>query len=399
MNMRKKTFVAVALVCALSVCGCIGGGKVDPSLFNDANLTDDPVIGDGGNVTDLPANNDNGDNTNNNTGDNGNDAATSNVLPSSMQYTYKSLDQSAEYIDIINAYDENDNILWTYESDPIGVGQYDNTTDIGVRDSGYYIVEKGTLNCTDIYTGKIKWSNSDGVGASCSYCFDDDDTIYICGYEGPALVVIDKDGNTLKYYGTLTRTDGTDELYWASGLFFDYDGKTLLKTFDNSSFRYVVDIDNGTIHQEEFEGEVNWNEITGDFTMTRWSCSDGRDNQSCEDKFEITITDDYYMTLKHININGSEDEFEYMPIIFHPGNLYDGQSDYYYGKWVGECKVWNDRYNSFAFTMTDPNTLEVIWFTYDDAGEPLDYYIISFFDSELLQYYKDVQDLRNNQNN
>ena len=85
-----------------------------------------------------------------------------------------------------------------------------------------------------------------------------------------------------------------------------------------------------------------------------------------------------------------------MSIIFRPIDLYDGVRDDYYGVWTGECSEWDDPNNSFAFQMTDPDTLEMIWFTYDDDGNPGDYYtIVRFFNAELLKYYQDKLNLNN----
>ena len=75
---------------------------------------------------------------------------------------------------------------------------------------------------------------------------------------------------------------------------------------------------------------------------------------------------------------GKEQLFEYMPIVFKPVDLYDGIENDEYGTWCGCCQVYNDKNNSFAYQMTDSKTLKMIWFMFDDNGEPMDYTIITF---------------------
>lgn len=57
--------------------------------------------------------------------------------------------------------------------------------------SGHY------LKAFDRQTGEELWCNEDFVGGSARACFDENGTLYICGYYGPDCCAIDKSGKTL----------------------------------------------------------------------------------------------------------------------------------------------------------------------------------------------------------
>ena len=106
----------------------------------------------------------------------------------------------------------------------------------------------------------------------------------------------------------------------------------------------------------------------------------------------MEIFDGYYVSFhfqdKDIDLNA-----DYVKGYFRPNDLYDGVRDDYYGKWVLEGEV--DPWNSFAMQMTEPDTLEMIWFVSD--GYDTEFYKFDFMDAQLLQYYQDKLEL-NNQN-
>ena len=157
----------------------------------------------------------------------------------------------------------------------------------------------------------------------------------------------------------------------------------------------VVDPETGDAWAEKFDGNADWSDLYNiEWEMTGWECSDGRSNQTDGGTFEIEFMEGNYVSIKYTDSDGNVQDFDYMTIIFRPFDLYDGVRDDYYGMWTGECSEWNDPYNSFAFQMTEPDTLELIWFNYDDEGNPGDYYtIVKFFNAELLKYYQDKLNL------
>ena len=78
----------------------------------------------------------------------------------------------------------------------------------GVMDDEGYPGPYG-LVAVDDQTGEVKWINKDFTGASVHSFFDDEGTIYICGFYGPDCLAIDKDGNTLWQY------QNPNDYYWA----------------------------------------------------------------------------------------------------------------------------------------------------------------------------------------
>ena len=66
-------------------------------------------------------------------------------------------------------------------------------------DRGLYIFnEFGTVTALDELTGETVWTNDEFYGQSISKCIDEDGTMYLCGYYGPDLHIIDMDGITVE---------------------------------------------------------------------------------------------------------------------------------------------------------------------------------------------------------
>jgi len=368
----------------------LGTGKESP--FDRDDIKPDPIKETNVTQNDNEITQNDTQNSQDNTDTNGSNEQTQTsdlILPS--EYTFESeMTEDASYKDHIKAYDENNELLWEFVSKEITVGQYDNSTFIGERENGLYYVGDGVLFCIDKYTGEVLWKSEEdkNLGASCSYVFDENDNLYICGYESPALAVISKEGKTLKYFEQFTNEESRD-YFWANGLYFDPNGD-LIKTFENSCIALIVDDNKGEAYPEEFDENADWSECTEEWEMTSWQDDDNNFYYASDskEKYEISITDSYWMTIKYTDENGNVREFSYMQVIFRNGILYEGMNEYYYGKWVGECKY--DKENEFAFGMTDPDNLEVIWFRYDEEGNFADSVKINFLNAELSQYYRDL---------
>lgn len=380
--MRKNFIYAITVLIGLMLTGCTltGGDDVFES-FNPDTMVSDPVKtpddNDGGN-SGSDTENDNTQNTENDNSGKENDGTEENkTLPDSYaidrEYT-----ETAGLIDTITAYDKDKNVLWVYSTGEVKVGQYDTTTDVGERDDGYYYIANCNLYCIDKYTGEVKWKSEESVGTGCSFDFDEDGNIYVCGYEGPDLVVIDPNGKTLHSYGNFKDTEGIlDQFYWAYNI--EYENGKVYVTYENKCVRVEADPATGEAHVEEFGGNADWSEsISSDWKMKDWTCSNGTDSSTKSDKFELEILDNYYMTLKYTDSKGNETDFDYMSIVYRPVDLYEGIKDDEYGVWCGECSKWGDKNNSFAYQMTDPHNLSLIWFIFDEDGNPGDYTIINF---------------------
>lgn len=88
--------------------------------------------------------------------------------------------------------------LWKYVTADYSRTELDRVNDIGVFGGKYYLVEGGTVKALDLRDGSLIWSNDEFEGCAYVSVFREDGTLFLCGYYGPDLFVVDKDGNTLK---------------------------------------------------------------------------------------------------------------------------------------------------------------------------------------------------------
>lgn len=158
----------------------------------------------------------------------------------------------------ITARNADGDVLWEYDTEEAYVGQYDNFQEIGLCTAGYLFVADGKVYCVDVTDGNectFLWVNDSNVGASCCFTFGDNGCLYICGYDGPELTIIDSDGNTVAQYAHLAypeEMDGAD-YFWPNLISCDeldpstgyirYDGGFE----DESDSILYVDFENGKV--------------------------------------------------------------------------------------------------------------------------------------------------------
>lgn len=109
---------------------------------------------------------------------------------------------------VITGLDAEGNTLWTYTTDEDTSGaQLPPFTDIGLAYGRYYFCDAGDIVALDAATGSELWRNGDFAAlCPCGY-IDQNGTVYLSGYMGPDLFVIDSNGKTLH------RTELFDEDY------------------------------------------------------------------------------------------------------------------------------------------------------------------------------------------
>lgn len=122
---------------------------------------------------------------------------------------------------ILKCCDESNEVIWEYETDHVYSTELDNLQDIGLISTGYLLQAGGDIICVGVdgdSAGKEVWRNSDFCGGSANFDFDQDDNLYICGYYGPDLMVIDCMGNTVSRYASIcTDAYWPDELMYVDG--------------------------------------------------------------------------------------------------------------------------------------------------------------------------------------
>ncbi len=128
-----------------------------------------------------------------------------------------SYDSSGMESAVLTATDLSGNVKWRYYSDGYPGAQL-SAFSLVMNDHGcIYLVEDGVIKAFDFYTGDVKWENRDFQGhpANGCYAFSSSDKLYISGYLGPDLFVVDKDGTTVCRADELVPGS-----YWPTKLYF-----------------------------------------------------------------------------------------------------------------------------------------------------------------------------------
>lgn len=150
-----------------------------------------------------------------------------------VEVTFQRDTSNGQEYAIYTGMDENGKTLWTYQTDAYYIGQLNSTFDIGLQDDGYYLSEDGKIIKLSLYDGSVIWVNSDFGGSVGGSDFDNEGTLYVCGYFGPDLFVVNKDGETL------SRVEHYDaNLFWASDI--QWLGDRIAITYDGAGAEPVT---------------------------------------------------------------------------------------------------------------------------------------------------------------
>ena len=98
---------------------------------------------------------------------------------------------------VITAYAADGTPVWTRNTASYPAAQLSQCCDVGVYNGKYYYVEGGDLYALALEDGSPIWVNTEFGGSSAHHFMDADGTLYLCGYYGPDLFVVDWDGKTL----------------------------------------------------------------------------------------------------------------------------------------------------------------------------------------------------------
>lgn len=122
--------------------------------------------------------------------------------------------------------------------------ELDVVQDVGlVGDHMYYFICGSKLYMIDLNTGEDIGPES-RVGASCSWDFDENDTIYIAGFYGPDLAIISAEGKEIATYGMLN-----DDYIWPYEVKYE-DGFVYI-TFEQEPVVLKVNVEDGSYTVEE----------------------------------------------------------------------------------------------------------------------------------------------------
>ena len=144
--------------------------------------------------------------------DDGREPGEGDVMATSVDLKIEYNEKDSTHKGIVRGYDVAGNLLWTYETEEVYVGQVDNIEEIITTDNGYIFVVEGKIICLGLYTGTPLWTNSDYKGSGTNWTIDyEGKYLFLTGYFGPSLFVCD-----LQTGETVNRiTSSNDEYYWA----------------------------------------------------------------------------------------------------------------------------------------------------------------------------------------
>ena len=97
---------------------------------------------------------------------------------------------------VIQAYTEDGEFVWEYATEEGYLTELDAISEIYQDRGTAYFTAHVTLYALDIASGDTKWTHS-GVGGSNQLCFDKYGNVYVSGYYGPNVVVVNTDGERL----------------------------------------------------------------------------------------------------------------------------------------------------------------------------------------------------------
>lgn len=112
----------------------------------------------------------------------------------------KSISESYYESAIISGITEDGKVVWQYQTGEYPVAQLDSVEEIGLYNDMYYFCEGGAIVTLNLQNGEIIWKNEEFIGAGVCYDFDEQGNLYIAGYFGPDLMVVDVNGRTVNRY-------------------------------------------------------------------------------------------------------------------------------------------------------------------------------------------------------
>ena len=138
---------------------------------------------------------------------------------------------------VLTAKNLSGQVMWTYRSGSYPAAELSNFSMI-LNDGYVYLVENGSIKLLDFYTGAVKWTNRDFKGSPTenSYDFSSSGKLYIAGYYGPDLFVVDRDGNTIARVDNLQPGS-----WWLSDMWF-YGGDLMRVYYESDSTLFTFNV-------------------------------------------------------------------------------------------------------------------------------------------------------------
>ncbi len=131
---------------------------------------------------------------------------------------------------------------WEYKTGKHELGQNYTVELLYEAEKTLYVNDGGTIVALDARDGHVIWKNADYQGGGSTTIMDDDGNLYVAGYEFPALIIIDSNGNTKIFVEQFA------DYYWTRSLVMEdnilsiyYEGREDAKVEMNlSDYSYMI---------------------------------------------------------------------------------------------------------------------------------------------------------------
>ena len=123
----------------------------------------------------------------------------------------------------------NGNVLWNTYLGAAVATELENDTYLGINNGLAYAVFDGSVYIIYPQTGAILIKNSDFGGSCSAYTFSSSGKLYMSGYYGPDLYVMNADGTTLSRVNSIN-----SQYFWPESMYFSNGNNMILKYGGNN---------------------------------------------------------------------------------------------------------------------------------------------------------------------
>lgn len=183
----------------------------------------------------------------------------------------------------IQGLNRQNKVVWEYKTQKHPLTEADTITEIGNYNDNYYFNDSGTIIVLRIKDGKLQWKNNDvgGMNVENASIFDDEGNLYVSGFYGPDLTVIDKKGKTIKRVKSFN-----SKYYWPYQL--ELDGDKLYITYDGCEDDSVQTPCKGTINLKDYSFSIDSNK-TIPSKLSNQQIETLRKDLKVPDNLEVTV--------------------------------------------------------------------------------------------------------------
>lgn len=183
----------------------------------------------------------------------------------------------------IQGLNSQNKVVWEYKTQNHPLTEADTITEIGNYNDNYYFNDSGTIIVLKIKDGKVQWKNNDvgGMNAENAAIFDDEGKLYVSGFYGSDLTIIDRNGKTIKRVKSFN-----SKYYWPYQL--ELDGEKLYITYDGCEDDSVETPCKGTINLKDYSFSIDSNK-TIPSKLSNEQIETVRKELKVPDNLEVTV--------------------------------------------------------------------------------------------------------------